>query len=847
MTGVFMSIFCSAQKAPVTGELRVKNDQVQRVLQFDGKVWRTSAFRSANGHTVLLVKSEEFLILPMNGSEGLSISDFEAIGKPRQYTKRDTGFCEIIYRPLQTARANTACPASLQLSYFAIKGEPFIRKKIRLFYDRPATVDRLEVERFTNGDAQRGGGRGEPVFLKEQWFTGLEYPAGYARCKDGNTPKSYGRYYDAVGNYSFIDLEGRDIEPRGAEGMVRLMHFPGYAVAAGGHYAIESKTAVTGFAANGMDITRAFMRYLETIWKKPRSFVNYNNWFDASAKDLRDDRFVAVYKKYKAIIEPYGIKIDGMVPDDGWQDRNSIWKPSPKYFPNGDADLVALSRKLKAAGTGLGLWLSINNYTSNIDWGASRGYPEAKRNKYFSQYGRYYSLSATNYKNEILQRVPELARKAGLVYFKHDFNNLCDIGEGNNHPPTERHGHEANLDVALQVLTATRKARPEIFQNLTNWIWFSPWWLQYADFLWMLAGDDGINGNTPELSRKAMFTTDRDTYIWRMFGNPADRPLVPVSRLMTHGILQTAAAEKEISLQDWSDYIIMHYGRGTLLKEWYISLNAMRPELWKALAGVQKWAAHYEKALNNTVFAGGRPDEGNAYGYIGWNGSQAILTARNPSAATQTLRIPFNSSMGFYGAPGLPYKARVLYPYEEGYPVTFESGKDITLSIPGYATMVWVFEKGRAPGNKIASPAAISFHTSAGDARTAETVVTVPAAIKDRCELLVIGHPALPAIVIDEKEQVPQKTARARLNNFAGYAVAGMKSSKAADWNMAGYDLAPYAGKTIRIRYAKTGGPFESFILAEQKVTAPAADMRNSLPVSRDTRRQTVRLYKTSQ
>ncbi|SDC99672.1 alpha-amylase family protein [Niabella drilacis] len=840
MTSVFTSVFCSAQKAPAALELRIKNDQVQRVLQFDGKVWRTTRFLSGDGTAVLAVKSEEFFILPMNSDAGLTLSNFTAAEQPKRYSKKDTSFCEIAYRPL----SDTAGPHRLLITYFAVKGERFIRKRIRILYDHPATVDRLEVERFINGDAQCGGGRGEPVFIKDQWFTGLEYPAGYARCKDGNTPKSYGRYYDAVGNYSFIDLEGRDIEPRGTEGMVRLMHFPGYAVASGGHYEIQSKTAVTGFAANGMDITRAFMRYLETIWKKPRSFVNYNNWFDASAKDLRGDRFVNVYKKYKAIIEPYGIKIDGMVPDDGWQDRNSIWKPSPKYFPNGDADLAALSRRLKAEGTRLGLWLSINNYTSNIDWGVGNGYAEAKRNKYFSQYGRYYSLSATKYKEEILQRVPELARKADLVYFKHDFNDLCDAGEGNNHPPTERHGHEANLDVALQVLTATRKAKPEIFQNLTNWIWFSPWWLQYADFLWMLAGDDGINGNTPELSRKAMFTTDRDTYIWRMFGNPADRPLVPVSRLMTHGILQTSAEEKDISLQDWADYVVMHYGRGTLLKEWYISLNAMRPELWKALAGVQKWAGQYEKELNNTVFVGGRPDEGNAYGYIGWNGARAILTARNPSAATQTLTIPFNSSTGFYGAPGQSYKARVTYPYDGGYPATFESGKNITIALPGYATMVVVLERGTAPRKKMPDPSSISFRTSVDDARVAETRVTVPSDIKGRCELLVIGYPALPAISIDDRALVPQKTSRAKLNNFAGYAVAGMKSSKATDWNMAGYDLAPWQGKEIRIRYAKTGQQFESFVLVEQRVPAAAAGARNDLPVTgNDVRRQTVQLY----
>ena len=592
-------------------ELSVKNDRIQRILQYDGKVWRTTKFLSADGKIALEVKSEEFHILPMEKDEGLSIADFLAASPPRTYKKADTSFCEITYKPRSEALENTACPKLVKIRYYAVKGEPFIRKGIKLTYDKPATVDRLEVERFVNDDEQAGGGRGEPVFIKRQWFTGLEYPAGYSRRGDGNQPKSYGRYYDSVGNYSYIDLEGRDIEPHGQRGMIRLMHFPGYAVRSGNGYEIVSKIAVMGYSTEREDVRQAFMHYLATIWKKPVSFLNYNNWFDTSAKDLKGDAFVKVYEKYKAILAPYNVSLDAMVPDAGWQDASSIYKPLPAFFPNGDKDLALLSRKLKQKGTHLGLWLAIDSYDANMDWGKQHGYREAGRNRYFSQYAHYYSLSAANYRDEILRRLPQLAKTADIIYFKHDFNVLSDLGEGNDHPPTDRHGHEANLDVELRVLTETRKARPGIVQNLTNWIWFSPWWLQYGDYLWMLAGDDGSNGNTPELSEKAMSTTDRDTYIWRMFGNPADRPLVPVSRLMTHGIQQISARDRDVSLTDWADFVVMHYGRGTLLKEWYISLNAMRPELWAALTSVHKWAKQHEAQLNEVVMVGGRPDEGN--------------------------------------------------------------------------------------------------------------------------------------------------------------------------------------------------------------------------------------------
>lgn len=415
--------------------------------------------------------------------------------------------------------------------------------------------------------------------------------------------------------------------------------------------------------------------------------------------------------------------------------------------------------------------------------------------------------------------MPQLAKTADIIYFKHDFNVLSDLGEGNDHPPTDRHGHEANLDVELRVLTETRKARPGIVQNLTNWIWFSPWWLQYGDYLWMLAGDDGSNGNTPELSEKAMSTTDRDTYIWRMFGNPADRPLVPVSRLMTHGIQQISARDRDVSLTDWADFVVMHYGRGTLLKEWYISLNAMRPELWAALTSVHKWAKQHEAQLNEVVMVGGRPDEGNVYGFIGWHKDSAVLTARNAGPLTQKLVIPFNGETGFYGASNERYTARVIYPYTALYDATFVSGRAIEVEIPGYSTMVLEFEKGAAPSRAAREiRSALPFDRVDSDGQTVTFRLAIPADIKERSELLIIGRPALPETAINDTVATPSRISKAKLNNFADYAISGMRSRKASDWTMAGFSLLPYAGKELKITCKGDKAKFKVYLLTDRPV-----------------------------
>lgn len=827
-------------------QLTIQNNRMQRILSFDGEVWRTTGFASKDKHIYLPVKSDEVNILPMDSAEGLSIRDFQTIGQPKIFTKNDSSFLIIRYKPLSIVKQNPVAPQQMIVTYYTAESDDFIRKKISLIYERPATVDRLETERFIIKGKETGGGRGQPVFVNDQWFFGLEYPAGYSRCTDGNMPHSYTRHFEKVGNYSFIDLQGRDAEPDAAPGMLRLMHFPGYAKqTANGNYTIESKIAVEGFAAGRQSITQAFMQYLSTIWKVPRSFLHYNNWFDADAKDLSGDALLNVWRAYQKNISPYGVKLDAMVADDGWQDRNSIWRPSPKYFPDGDKSLAALSKKLKDAGVGFGLWLSLNGYTNNTDWGLKNGYHKATPNSYFKQFGRYYSLSDTKYKDTMLQRLPELAKRANLVYFKHDFNELCDLGADNNHPPDDRHGHEANVDAAIELLQATSKARPGIIQNMTNWVWFSPWWLQYADYLWMLAGDDGMDGNWPELSTQARATTDRDTYIWRMWGNSTDRPLVPISRLMTHGIIRTkhknSDTDKE-SLQDWLEYVLMYYGRGTLLKEWYISPSAMSPNEWKGLCLTNNWAKEHQAELTNTVFVGGRPDEGNAYGYIGWVKDKAVLVVRNPDAATQQLIIPFNECADFYGRSGDTYKANVVFPYCDIYPETFISGKNITVAIPGYATMAMELVKGKVAVKPYTFPE--TKFSVVKDTVSSVVTLHIPADVKGRCDLLLTGYPSIPAVLVNNKHIPIMRSAKASLNHFASYARAGMISEEVKEWNMASYDLLPFAGQTITIAFNKKEG-FKSYLLAERKIPRPvkaAMDNNHLWPVTNDTRRETLTL-----
>lgn len=399
-----------------------------------------------------------------------------------------------------------------------------------------------------------------------------------------------------------------------------------------------------------------------------------------------------------------------------------------------------------------------------------------------------------------------------LSYFKFDFNHLSHV------VPTDRHGHEAEMNGFIAVSDLPR--RRGVFVNATNWTWHSPAWLHYADTVWLLAGDDGFNGNWPELSGRAQATTDRDLFFWRMWGDPADRPWFPISSIMTHGIVRNARGQMAFPTdlaRDWSDYALMHYGRGTLLREWYLSPPSLLSHEWTALIAIHRWADSRLPSLSRTCYVGGRPDEGQAYGYIGWDRAArtGTLVARNPAVSGQTLRVPLDATTLFPAAAGQPWRARMVYPCRQDLPIRLVSGTVAEIEIPGQETIAIEFEPGapRGAANSFAPQATIS----PGRAPT-ELKVTIAAAAGLRRELQVIGYPALPTVLVNGTAATASRTRQGVINKFPNYARDGMPSTRARPWAMAGYDLSALDAAEIIVALHGADAPTraEAWLLTEQ-------------------------------
>ncbi|MFQ6096287.1 MAG: hypothetical protein ACE5O2_01070, partial [Armatimonadota bacterium] len=421
----------------------------------------------------------------------------------------------------------------------------FLRKRlhIRALGETSPTLDWCNVDELSGDFDVSVGGFGQPAFVNEEMFVGLEYPAGYTQVEksdDGTTA-------------------------------IRLRHYPGKVI---GEEPIASRSAVLG--VSGRDwIAARFAKYLDGIRQPPRSFLHYNSWYDIRRREMSTQRFVEAFRILKArLVDPFGVRLMAFAPDDGWDDRTGLWRVDPKLFPDGFGPLV---RTLEAQGTRLGLWMPLTGCRVNKQWGVERGFEPCVG-------GGWWCLAAPVYNRAIREACEERIREGNLSYLKHDFNFFACQGEGHGHLPDRLHGQEANVDAYIELLKYEKRLQPDIWLNVTGGMWMSPWWLAYADSVWIGTDDTGHDRTVPALRLRDRAITYRDIAMHDRYVRR--RLQFPVSGLMTHGITYgryNFLGGKDESLLSFADNCIMYYGRGVLLKELYISPDLLSDEMWRVL------------------------------------------------------------------------------------------------------------------------------------------------------------------------------------------------------------------------------------------------------------------------
>ncbi len=603
------SMALSAPIADATDDGAIlRNEALQCRFTREAGRWRMAMLARADGSAAISIDADPLGLVLYEDAE-IAAERFECVNVSAEASgDRAEVVAELVCaEPRITAR----------LTYWLADDEPWLRKRVQLSGDPAVTVDELRLLKGELGVETTGGGQGLPLWVGGNWWVGIEYPLGFAERLD--------------------------------DGIV-LRHYPGRTLA----QPLVSRTMVIGVAPHGRSARTAFDAYLRRIKRPSRSHLQYNSWYDLRGDEMTVENLLRTAEGFhEHLLEPYGLRMDSFVPDDGWQDPRSVWEPREELYPHGFAPLAD---GLAAMDMRLGLWMPLTGYSLDMEWAAEQGYEVADN-------GRYLCLSSPDSFEAMKRATERRIRDGNLAYYKHDFNFLTCTAGGHAHLPTARHSREANLDALLRLLAWERECNPEIFLNVTSAVWLSPWWLQHADTIWMCASDFGYDRTWPQLSRREWAMSYRDAHFHRVYlreGNPT-----PLSSLMTHGIIKgrrNRLGGPDETLREWADYVAMYFGRGVLLKELYLTPELLSEEQWRAVGTAARWAVDTADVLELTRMFGGDPRRGEPYGFAHWLGDRGVIALRNPNYRAMTLRVPIDEQRGYLGEPGRTFWVRQIYP-----------------------------------------------------------------------------------------------------------------------------------------------------------------------------------------
>lgn len=428
-----------------------------------------------------------------------------------------------------------------------------------------------------------------------------------------------------------------------------------------------TQSFVIGTAPAGQ-LRRAFLYYLERERAHPyRPYLHYNSWYDTAWDPFalnQTNCLEAIHLMGENLVKARGVKLDGMVFDDGWDDPRTLWE-FHSGFPNGFEPLARLCTDYD---TRLGVWLSpFGGYgeprDKRLQFGHQQGYEINAAG--FSLAGpRYYAA----FKNACLRMI----RDYEVNHFKFD-----GIAAG----MSARGGAEYVLDTEAmrRLMLELRGEDPEVFINLTTGSWPSPFWLRFADSVWRQGGDMGLAGVGPH---QQQWITYRDQETFR---NIVLRgPLYPLNSLMSQGVAYSrkgSAGDPTFNSAGFKDDVRGFFGSGTGLQELYIQPGRLTPQDWDVLAEAAKWSRSHADVLVDTHWIGGDPGRLELYGYASWSPRKGVLMLRNPANRPQTYSLEIQTAFELpLGAPR-KYALRSAWAEDrDQQPLSAEAG--VALSIP---------------------------------------------------------------------------------------------------------------------------------------------------------------------
>ncbi len=638
-----VGMFIALQAQTVT----LNTPAIQRTISIDQQRLHTQQLVNRFTGESLTLSGEEFALRLYVG--GWKNASFDP--NPKQFTARDFTVREL--KPF-TAQDTTGYVAylqhplglELQVRYYVRKGHPELYKELSITNHTgyPILIDNVVVESWQTALPEASHqGFGQPVYL-QHFYLGIAYPTGE-------------NYY--------------------RNGQLTLRHIAGRSLSPGQTY--RSHPAIIGAApANQLEAT--FLAYIERIKAHPtRPFLLYNSWYDIRRlTDKNCARTIQEFQQY--MVQPYGLKLDAFVLDDGWDNYQSCWDISREQFPQ---EFRQLQQRLNTIQSHLGLWAS--------PWG---GYDQRRkirvgwaRKHGFETSGDMLCIAGTRYYQCFREKLLRYQREFGIRFFKLDgLLTRCNATDHGHLPGV--YSREQAVAHFIDLMKAMRQQDPEVFIDITVGTWLSPWWLQYADCVWMTGADYAYTQELPLYSERDKAITYRDQVLHDNY--LVARYQFPFSGLMTHGIIKgrlNLLGGKNETLREFTNNAVIYFSRGVMMWELYITPSILSKAEWDNLAQTIRWAYANEKLLQHTQFVLGNPRKGEVYGYLHQDGQRVLLTLRNPALFPQTVTLPIATWV-----PGewrsQPLLLKIQYPYLMNHLIPASEAAQTTLRLEGNEILV---------------------------------------------------------------------------------------------------------------------------------------------------------------
>ncbi|NOY78458.1 MAG: hypothetical protein GXO76_11380 [Calditrichaeota bacterium] len=451
---------------------------------------------------------------------------------------------------------------------------------------------------------------------------------------------------------------------------------------------LETDPVVEAVTPNAF-VKHWFFTYLEDIRvTTPQPYILYNSWYDLrSPLMVKDSSHVMNAENIRKIIhlfktnmvDKYGIRLNAFVLDDGWDIYRSDWVLRKKQFPNG---LKPISDELEKMGTHLGIWFGpIGGYSYRswrVGWMKQHGYETVDGEM---------CLAGKHYSQLFKKRVVDFVEKDGVRFYKWDGIQFSCSQPDHGHK-IGIYSRKAVMDTVVTLCRAVRAHHPDVYLNITSGTWLSPWWLRWANQIWMQSSDYGYS-DVPSISRRDAAMTYRDLSLYKDFTK--EDLWFPISNMMTHGIikgnLQKLGGQEE-PLDKFTNNALLYFARGVSMWELYISPDLLTDGEWQALAQSIRWAKDRFFILKHTEMVGGDPGKKEPYAYVHFSGYWGIVAARNPGIEPKKLVLRLAPEMGLNPEAASLVVERV-YPDHWVSPDLVAAGVTLELPLQGFETAVY--------------------------------------------------------------------------------------------------------------------------------------------------------------